>query len=167
MKKEVVEMDGDSMEITYLADRPEMISTCASWAYSQWGCQSDGSLERSVARFTAGANRDKLPVTVVAIDHCRPAGMASLWLADYDERPELSPWLASLFVHPFHRNRHIAEALIRRVELEARRFGYTDLFLVTEEAKNLYAKYGWEELEPVRTHYGSASLMKKHLASMR
>lgn len=154
---------GNNIEIVYLADRQDMISTCASWAYGQWGCQSDGSLERSVARFTAGANREKPPVTVVAIDHHRPAGMASLWLTDYDGRPELSPWLASLFVHPFHRHQHIAEALIKRVELEACRFGYADLFLVTEEAKDLYAKYGWEELESVRTHYGDASLMRKHL----
>lgn len=153
----------EQIQIAYLADHPPIIPVCASWAYSQWGCQSDGSLDRSLTKFTAGANKQELPITLVALVGQKPAGMVSLWLSDFDKRPDLSPWLASLFVHPFYRQTHIASSLIMRLELEARRLGYSSLFLITEDAKNLYSKYGWTELEQVKTCFGDASLMKKDL----
>jgi GNAT superfamily N-acetyltransferase len=150
--------------IGYLADYPEMIPTCASWAYGQWGCQSNGSLEHTMTRFTKGANKERLPFTLVALlDNQKPVGMISLWKSDLDNRPDLSPWLSSLFVHPFYRGRHIGSILIEKLEVEARRLGYLRLFLVTEEAKNLYTRHGWEELEQVKTSQGNASLMSKGL----
>lgn len=152
----------EKVEITYLADHPNMISTCASWAYSQWGCQSGGSLNRSIERFTEGTNKEIAPITLVALVNQKPAGMISLWLNDYDKRPNLTPWLASLYVHPFYRHEHIATLLIEKLESEAQRLGYRHCYLVTEEAKNLYAKCGWEEIEQVETYYGNASLMKKN-----
>lgn len=155
-----------SFEIGYLADHPEMISVCASWAYSQWGCQSGGSLEHSVIRFQTGAEKDKLPLTLIARLDDKPVGMVSLWDSDFRERPDLSPWLASLYVHPFYRNRHIAFQLIQRLENEAMRMGFSELYLVTEEAKGLYAKCGWAEIQQVVTSYGNATLMKKKLQNV-
>jgi len=89
--------------------------------------------------------------------------MISLWMNDYEGKPELSPWLASLYIHPFYRHKNIAVSLINRLESEAHELGYTELFLVTEDAKNLYLQCGWIELEKVETVYGQACLMKKYL----
>jgi len=41
--------------------------------------------------------------------------------------------------------------------------GYIRLFLVTEEAKNLYIRHKWEKLEQVKTIHGHAVLMSKDL----
>lgn len=152
-----------TIRVCYLADYPDMIPACASWAYGQWGCQCGGSLERIMTRFATGANKEKIPLTLVAIYNDKPVGMISLWPSDFDKRPDLSPWLAALFVHPFYRSNHIASLLIKRIEMEARYLGYLRLFLVTEEAKILYAKHGWEELQQVITKHGNASLMSKSL----
>lgn len=154
----------NQIEIMYLADLPDMVQTCASWAYSQWGCQSGGSLNRSIERFTKCANKDRVPITFVAFFNDKPAGMASLWLNDCDEKLHLTPWLASVYVHPFYRGMHIASLLIDKVESEARRLGYRHCYLVTEEAKTLYAKCGWQEIEQIETCYGNACLMKKNFA---
>jgi predicted N-acetyltransferase YhbS len=153
----------ETITIGYLADYPEMIPTCASWAYGQWGCQSGDSLEYAMARFIKGANKERLPFTLVALDNQKPVGMISLWKSDLNNRPDLSPWLASLFIHPFYRGHHISLYLIKKLEKEARRLGYLRLFLVTKEAKNLYTRHGWEELEQVKTIHGDASLMSKGL----
>lgn len=153
----------EKLNIDYLADHKEFIHTCASWAYGQWGCQSGGSLDRAIAKFTEGANKESLPITFIALYDTKPAGMISLWKSDYDGKIELSPWLASLYVHPFYRHKNIASCLIKELESEAFQRGYSRLFLVTEEAKNLYVKYGWTELEIVDTSYGEASLMTKLL----
>ena len=42
--------------------------------------------------------------------------------------------------------------------------GYIRLFLVTEEAKNLYIRHKWEKLEQVKTIHGHAVLMSKDLS---
>jgi len=149
--------------IGYLADYPNMIPICASWSYGQWSYHSNGTLEHTLTRFTKGANKERLPFTLVALDNQKPVGMISLWKSDLDNRPDLSPWLASLYVHPFYRGRHISSSLIEKMEIEARRLGYLRLFLVTEEAKTIYIKHGWEELEQVKTGHGNASLMSKGL----
>ena len=156
-------MSETTINVGYLADYPDMILTCASWAYGQWGCQSGGSLKHAVARFTEGANKERIPLTLVALDKKKPVGMISLWKSDFNKRPDLSPWVASLFVHPFYRSNHIASFLIEKLEVEARRLGYIRLFLVTEEAKNLYIRHKWEELEQVKTIHGQAVLMSKDL----
>ena len=89
--------------------------------------------------------------------------MASLWESDFSTKPQLSPWLASVFVHPFYRNRHVAAALVVRAEQEALRLGFDRCFLVTEEAEGLYSRCGWTVAEAVTTAYGPASLMTKNL----
>lgn len=149
--------------IDYLENHPDFIPVCASWAFGQWGCQSGGSFERANKRFTEGANKTSIPLTLVAIADGKPAGMISLWVSDFDGRPDLSPWLASVYVHPFHRNKGIALSLVKRLEAEALRLDYKRLYLVTEESKGLYEKNGWQEINQVTTHYGNASLMAKAL----
>lgn len=149
--------------IDYLENHPDFIPVCASWAFGQWGCQSGGSFERAKKRFTEGANKTSIPLTLVAIADGKPAGMISLWESNFDGRPDLSPWLASVYVHPFHRKKGIALLLVKRLEAEAQRLGYKKLYLVTEESKGLYEKNGWQEMDQVTTHYGNASLMAKTL----
>jgi GNAT superfamily N-acetyltransferase len=156
-------MGEKEIKIGYLEDYPELIPACASWAYGQWGCQAGGSLERALTRFTEGANKVRIPLTLVALDKQKPAGMVSLWHSSFDKRPDLSPWLASLFVHPFYRGNHIASLLIEKLAAEARRLGYFRLYLVTEEAKGLYSKHGWQTMEWVITVHGNAALMSKDL----
>lgn len=151
------------IKIDYLENHPNMIQVCASWAFGQWGSQAGGSYERAKARFTEGASRNGIPLTLVALVGDKPAGMASLWANDLPERPDLSPWLASVYVHPFHRNKGIALSLVKRLEDEAKRLGHNNLYLVTEESKGLYEKNGWQEIDQVITHHGTGSLMTKAL----
>lgn len=149
--------------IDYLKNHPDFIPVCAAWAFGQWGCQSGGSYERAFKRFSEGAQLAKIPLTLVAIEDNKPVGMISLWQQDHEERLDLSPWLASLFVHPFHRKKGIASLLVMALEKEAKRLGFDKIYLVTEESKGLYEKHGWLEMDVVQTNYGTASLMCKEL----
>lgn len=149
--------------VEYLETYPNLIPVCASWAFGQWGCHSDGSFARAEREFFEGAQTQSMPLTLVAIEAGKPAGMVSLWGSDFRGRLDLTPWLKSLYVHPFHRNKGIALLLIKRLEQEARRLGHRSLYLTTEDAKDLYAKAGWQEIEYVRTPYGEAALMTKAL----
>jgi GNAT superfamily N-acetyltransferase len=76
-----------------------------------------------------------------------------------DTRPDLSPWLAALFVIPSHRGRGIGTALIRRCEREAWSVGANRLYLHTTTAQDLYERLGWATLGEEAYEGGSVILM--------
>ncbi|MGO7345254.1 GNAT family N-acetyltransferase [Rhizobium johnstonii] len=148
--------------IDYLEGFPNFLSVCTSWAFGQWGCQSYGSYEQTRREFEA-ATSGSMPLTLIAIENAVPVGMITLADRDFDGKSNLSPWLKSLYVHPFHRNKGIAALLIKRLEQEALRLGCKSLYLVTEDARVLYEKSGWQAIDYVQTPFGAADLMTKVL----
>ncbi len=75
-----------------------------------------------------------------------PVGTAALIRSDLDSRPDLTPWLAGLFVQPAFRGRGYATALVRRVEEFAVAAGVSVIWLYTSTAEPLYARLGWERV---------------------
>lgn len=139
------------MKIGYLADHQEHIPRLAEWLHAQWGyLHENDSVERRAARLEARANRGGVPVTFVAVEGGTLLGSASLVDADLEARPELTPWLASVYVAPEHRGRGVASALVRRVVEEARDSAIGRLYLWTTDQERLYARLGWSPLERMR-----------------
>lgn len=154
----------ETFALTRLCDEPSFVPVCAAWAYGLWGSQRpEGTMARAQARFAESLQKDALPLTLVAQANHIPYGMASLWAQDPPSRPDLTPWLASVYVHPFHRGRGIAQALVKGIETQARRLGFSALYLVTEEARRLYEKAGWRMIEPMQSVHGPCHLMVKEL----
>jgi GNAT superfamily N-acetyltransferase len=154
---------GTPVTIDYLERFPDFISVCTSWAFGQWGCQSYGSYEQTRSEFESTTNKS-MPLTLIAIENAIPAGMITLADRDFDGKSHLSPWLKSLYVHPFHRKKGIATLLIERLEQEAQRLGCKSLYLVTEDARVLYERSGWQAIDHVQTPFGAADLMEKVLS---
>lgn len=50
------------------------------------------------ARLRERMNDDKLPLTLVAFEFDNFIGTALLFVSDMEDRPELTPWLAAVFV---------------------------------------------------------------------
>ena len=139
------------MRIAYLADHREQIPRLAEWLHAQWGyLHENDSVERRASRLEARATRGGVPVTFVAVDGETLLGSASLVADDLETRPELTPWLASVFVAPEHRGRGVASALVQRVVEEARSSGIDRLYLWTTDQERLYARLGWEPVERTR-----------------
>jgi GNAT superfamily N-acetyltransferase len=136
------------MKIGYLADHREHIPRLAGWLHAQWGyLHENDSVERRAARLELRATRGGVPVTFVAVDGETLLGSASLVDDDLETRPELTPWLASVYVAPEHRGRGVASALVQRVVEEARGSGVDRLYLWTTDQERLYARLGWEPVE--------------------
>ena len=74
-------------------------------------------------------------------------GSASLVAQDMDDHPDLTPWLADVFVKPDYRGRGIATSLIQQIESEAKSAGIPRLYLYTPDAAKLYQKLGWRVYE--------------------
>jgi N-acetylglutamate synthase-like GNAT family acetyltransferase len=68
-----------------------------------------------------------------------------------ETRPDLSPWLASVYVPLKFRGRGIGTNLCSRVVSEATLMGYLTVYLFTPNRETFYAYQGWKVLE--RTIY--------------
>lgn len=128
-----------------LKDNPDAAATCARWEHEEWG----RPLAETLPDFAA-AQTDRLPLTVVALDVMgKPAGMISLWTDDCPLRPDLTPWLASLYVTPEARGQGLGGALLARAETEARRLGIPRLHLMTQHSEAHYRTHGWHTFDRI------------------
>ena len=92
------------MRIEHLAEHRDVIPTLAGWVWDQWGhLLPDETLTTLTARFQQKITPRRIPEIFVALDGDAPVGMASLIEHDLDARPDLSPWLASVYVLPAYR----------------------------------------------------------------
>jgi len=133
------------MKIEYLVDCQEYLPEISSWLYDYWGCYYPDSGREKWERDLAGRlNKRQVPTAFVALRGGEARGTASLIADDLPIRPELTPWLADVFVPSEYRNRGIATKLVERVTAEVRLLGLDRFYLFTREAKEFYLKIGWQ-----------------------
>jgi GNAT superfamily N-acetyltransferase len=139
--------------IEYLVDRREFIPTVANWLHEEWGhLRPNETLNDRMARVERACGLHEIPTTFLAVDDsAHPVGWASLVEHDMLTRPELSPWLAGVFVPREHRRHGIGAALVERAVREARSLGLPRLYLYTPGSGALYLRLGWSVVE--RTFY--------------
>jgi GNAT superfamily N-acetyltransferase len=141
------------MEIGYLADHPAFVPTLVRWHHAQWSYLRPGdTIERRTARLKTHLGKRQIPTTFVAYEKTDDGtevaiGSASLVAQDLDTRPELSPWLASVYVAEPHRRQGIGSTLVRRAVQEAAALGVKTLYLFTPDREQFYARLGWSVVE--------------------
>jgi GNAT superfamily N-acetyltransferase len=136
------------VKIEYLSDRPEFLATLAQWHYQEWSALRPGdSVEARIVRLQGWCGRGQIPLTVIALSDNGLLGSASLIEHDMDDRLELTPWLAGVFVAPEHRRRGIGTALVRRVMAEAMELQVSKLYLYTVDSPGFYDGLGWSLAE--------------------
>jgi GNAT superfamily N-acetyltransferase len=104
-----------------------------------------------------------MPRTFVLLVDDRPVGTASLAEQDLEERPDLTPWLAGVFVEPESRGRGLAAELIAAVEGECRKMAIPMLWLYTRTAEKVYIRAGWRTVETVAHNGKPYALMRRDL----
>jgi len=82
---------------------------------------------------------------------------------DLNERPELTPWLAGVFVEPHARGRGHAARLIGAVEEASRAASVSTLWLHTNTAERIYARAGWLTVETIRHNGKPFAPMRRDL----
>ncbi|MBC8996078.1 GNAT family N-acetyltransferase [Pseudomonas sp. N40(2020)] len=136
------------MHIEYLCDRPEFIEELSELNFKEWGEFRPGdTLEARTERMRKACGKGAIPSVVVAIEDDRLLGGALLIDSDMKTRPELTPWLAGVYVKAEERGRGAASQLVNRIVEEAKALGVPQLYLYTDAAKSLYARLGWEVVE--------------------
>lgn len=132
------------MQIEYLADHPGLLTELALLHHEQWGyLRPDKSLEERTEQLRAACGRGGVPTVVVAVEDGALCGSAMLIASDMDTRPDLTPWLAGVYVAAAFRGRGCGSALVRRIESEASALGVPRLYLYTPDAAGFYRRLGW------------------------
>ena len=133
------------IELENLANRLEMLPTLAKWHASQW---KNAGPDRE-AFFLNRVGHD-IPCVLVATEATQPVGFVSLIKTNHPSKPELTPWLSSLFVLPELRNEGIGKFLVNACIEKARAHGHSKLFLMTADKAAYYERLGWQRHEIVQ-----------------
>ena len=92
-------------------------------------------------------NKNKIPLTFVALKKDKPVGTASIYKYDMTTHKHLSPWLAAVFVPSEHRREGIGSQLVKRVLKKADNMEFQTLYLYTPDMMNFYRQLGWKVKE--------------------
>jgi len=154
------------MRIDYLHDHPLLVCELARLHFAQWGhLRPDESIEDRTQRLEASCGRGGVPTVVVALEDGAILGSAMLVAQDMDTRPDLTPWLAGVYVVDGKRRSGVGSALVRRIEAEAAALGVERLYLWTPDMMPFYAQLGWT-LDETCAYLGmEVAIMSRRLGS--
>lgn len=135
-------------EIHYLIEFPHYLSIIAFWNYREWHI-GKRPFDEIITRYQGRLHVDRIPTTLIALEDTMPVGSVSIKEDDLTQRPDLNPWLASLYVLADYRGRDIGRGLLRAGEHSAQNAGVRRLYLFTHTAAGLYEKEGWTFMEKI------------------
>jgi len=107
------------------------------------------------------SNKYKIPLILIASEEGKPIGMGALKLSDLESRPNLSPWLAGLYVHQGHKNRGVGTRLVRAIEQKAAQLKVNKLYLFTPETEKFFLLLDWAIKERTEWQGRSVTVMDK------
>jgi|ERR671922_1402221 GNAT superfamily N-acetyltransferase len=154
------------MRFEYLADRPELLPQLARLHFAEWSyLRPDETLEGRTLRLRNCCGHKSIPTIVVALHGEELCGSAMLVAHDMETRPDLTPWLAGVYVVPPHRRRGLGSALVERIISEAVALRVPTLYLYTPAAESLYTRLGWTVIDRCEYLSANVAVMSKQLAA--
>ena len=133
------------MLILNLKDKPEHLLPLAQWHHAEWSYLNPlRSFDQRVQEMQEDLEGKVIPTTFVAEDAGELLGSACILADDMSSHPELTPWLASVYVNEIHRGKGIGSTLVKRVMQHAQENGVKRLYLYTPDQEHMYARLGWQ-----------------------
>src|SRR5258705_636804 len=100
--------------ISDLRQRPEFFDIVADRIWQAWWRADGHPLDYISGRLRENMNATPIPIALVAHDGKSFLGTASVIVSDLPERPQLTPWVAAVWVEAHARRRGVAGALGNR-----------------------------------------------------
>jgi GNAT superfamily N-acetyltransferase len=126
--------------------RTPELEICARWRADAFSVLKV-SFEQELRSLELFASDQSHGVVLIAKVDGEPTGTCLLVESEIEPNHDVSPWLAGLFVVPEHRRKGAGAVLVRAIEDQARRRGFSRLYLYTAEAVRFYARLGWTVLD--------------------
>lgn len=152
------------MEIINLKDAPHHAPTLARWFQSEWGhLNPEKTYDDILDDLLQCLNEAVVPTLLVGEIDGELVGSAALIKSDMDSHPELTPWLANVFVRPEYRGQKLANSLISSICALAQQHLLSPIYLFTPNHESLYLKLGWETLSVEPLNGEDVTLMRRQL----
>ncbi|MDG5472386.1 GNAT family N-acetyltransferase [Jeotgalibacillus sp. ET6] len=138
------------MKIDVLRNHPNIITEVSTMIYEEFVLKTGSkmSYEEVVQHFST-VHDHTFPVTLVALEKECCLGTVSIVENDLACRPAYRPWLASLYTKPEYRGMGVGQRLTAETIEMAKKVGFKEIYLRTEEASDYYRKRGWTWVETV------------------
>lgn len=136
------------LQISPIHEVDNAIQFLAPFHHQEWRHLNpkDYSIAQRVNDYKKATSQHKLPLMLVAHQDSECFGSVRLIDNDLSSHPELSPWLASLYVLKEYRYQKISSQLIDALISQAKSLGVKLIYLYTEHQSDYYQKRGWKVL---------------------
>ena len=136
--------------IDLLAEHLESIPTLTDWFRAQWPDYYATRTTADIAQdFADEANRDRLPVRLVAFVDETLAGTVVLRDEAISSLPGYHPGLGGLLVAEQFRGRGIGTELVKAGMKTAHELGYASAYTTTVNARGIVERLGWQLVQEI------------------
>jgi GNAT superfamily N-acetyltransferase len=130
--------------ISDLRQRPEFFDAVADRIWQEWWEPNGYPLAYVEGRLAENMQNTPIPLALVAHDGENFLGTSSLIESDLDERPELSPWVAAVWVEERARGHGVGAALVDAATRACFALGFPRAYLCARpRMTGFYERLGW------------------------
>ena len=134
--------------ISDLRQWPKFFDRIADRIWQAWWQPNGYPLDYISTRLRENMEATPIPFALVAHDGERFLGTSSVIASDLEERPQLSPWIAAVWVEEDARRRGIGAALVNRAAQDCFALGVSRAYLCARpRMTGFYEALGWTVVE--------------------
>lgn len=134
--------------ISDLRQRPEFFDGVADRIWRAWWQAGGYPLEYISGRLRENLSTTPIPFALVAHDDATFLGTVSVIASDRAERPQLTPWVAAVWVDPPARQSGVGSALVNRATQDCFALGVDRAYLCARPQRSgFYERLGWTPIE--------------------
>jgi GNAT superfamily N-acetyltransferase len=137
-----------SFTMSDLRQHHEFFDTVADRIWQAWWKSGGYPLDYISSRLRDNTSDSDIPFALIAHDSAKFLGTASVIASDLKERPQLTPWIAAVWVEPEARGRGVGAALVDRATQACFELGIAQAYLCARPAlTGFYERLGWTPIE--------------------
>lgn len=137
------------MQIINIKDKLNYLNEYVKLCYLEWSNKEKPLAEYIDYKIDNIKNGDKVISILGLVNEEELIGFISLFKYDGDERKDLTPWYATMFVKKEYRGKGYSKLLNQAIIKEAKRLGYDKAYLKSDLI-NYYEKFGAKRMEKLK-----------------
>ncbi len=133
------------MKIYNILEKPEYLNEVLELELKEWGTYTKDNLNKKIDKVKGLLKQDNF-AKLILLDEKNLIGFISLFPTDGEERNDLTPWYATMYVKKEYRGKGYSKILNDALLNYAKEKGYKKIYLKTDLI-NYYEKFGAIYLE--------------------
>lgn len=137
------------MQIINIKNKLNYLKEYVKLCYLEWSNKEKPLAEYIDYKIDNIKNGDKVISILGLVNEEELIGFISLFKYDGDERKDLTPWYATMYVKKEYRGKGYSKLLNQAIIKEAKRLGYDKVYLKSDLI-NYYEKFGAKRIEQLK-----------------